>query len=84
MPKIVTTQNSSTITLTLTNEGTTPHSFVVDCLPTPNSDGCPTKSCFPSEAKIEPLAPGDRCHDHVRDPAGGGDLHFRSDVAGDD
>lgn len=59
-PKILAVQNSSTITLTVENQGTTPHSFVVDCVPTPNSDGCPMQSCFPSEAQIEPVAPGEK------------------------
>lgn len=83
-PKIVTTQNSSQITLTLKNEGTTPHSFVVDCLPTPNSDGCPMKSCFPSEAKVDPLDPGDEATIMFETPLVEGIYKFHSDVAGDD
>jgi hypothetical protein len=58
-PKILSAQNSSDITLTIDNQGTAPHGFVIDCLPTPNHDGCPTKSCFPSAARVESLAPGD-------------------------
>ncbi|HEY0468119.1 MAG TPA: hypothetical protein VGC79_28165 [Polyangiaceae bacterium] len=84
MPKIVTTQNSSAIKLTLTNEGSTPHSFVVDCLATPNTDGCPTKSCFPSEAKIDPLEPGAEATIMFETPLVEGIYTFRSDVAGDD
>jgi len=58
-PRILAAQNSSDITLILDNQGTTPHGFVIDCLPTPNDDGCPTEACFPREARIEPLAPGE-------------------------
>jgi len=58
-PRILAAQNSSDVTLTLDNQGTTPHGFVIDCLPTPNRDGCPTESCFSSQAQIEPLAPGE-------------------------
>ncbi len=71
-PAVVTTQNSSDITLTLKNDGTTPHSFVVDCLPTPNSDGCPTQSCFPSEAKLDPVAPGEEATIRFETPLGEG------------
>ena len=84
MPKIVTTQNSSAIKLKLTNEGTSPHGFVVDCLPTPNTDGCPTKSCFPSGAKIDPLEPGADATIMFDSPLVEGIYTFRSDVAGDD
>ena len=83
MPKIVTTQNSSAIKLKLTNEGSTPHGFVVDCLATPNTDGCPTNSCFPSEAKIQPLEPGADATIMFDSPLVEGIYTFRSDVAGD-
>jgi len=82
-PKILTTQNSSDITLTLKNEGTTPHSFVVDCLPTPNNDGCPTKSCFPSEANVDPVAPGAEATIMFETPLVEGIYTFRSNVAED-
>jgi hypothetical protein len=84
MPKIVTTQNSSAIKLKLTNEGSTPHGFVVDCLPTPNTDGCPMKSCFPSEAKIDALEPGADATILFDSPLVEGIYTFRSDVAVDD
>lgn len=82
-PAIITTQNTSTITLTLKNEGTTPHGFVVDCLPTPNSDGCPTQSCFPAEARIEPIDPGDQATVTFETPLVEGIYEFHSGVAED-
>ncbi|HYQ01601.1 MAG TPA: cupredoxin domain-containing protein [Polyangiaceae bacterium] len=82
-PKILTTQNSSEITLTLDNQGTTPHSFVVDCLPTPNSDGCPMQSCFPSEAKVEPVLPGEQATVVFESPLVEGIYVFHSDVPED-
>lgn len=82
-PAIITVQNSSTVTLKLKNEGTTPHSFVVDCLPTPNSDGCPTQSCFPPESKIEPVDPNDELTVMFETPLVEGIYVFRSDVAED-
>jgi len=82
-PAIITTQNSSKVTLTLKNEGTTPHSFVVDCLATPNSDGCPTQSCFPPGAKIQPVDPGDEVTVVFETPLVEGIYVFRSDVAED-
>lgn len=83
MPKIITTQNSSRVTLTLKNEGTKPHSFVVDCLPTPNNDGCPTKSCFPTESKIDPIDPGGEVQIMFETPLVEGIYKFHSDVAED-
>jgi hypothetical protein len=82
-PAIISTQNSSTVTLTLKNEGTTPHGFVVDCLPTPNSDGCPTQSCFPVEARIDPIDPGDEATVIFETPLVEGIYEFHSGVAED-
>lgn len=82
-PAIITTQNSSTVTLTLRNEGTTPHGFVVDCLPTPNGDGCPAQSCFPAEAKIDPIDPGDEATVTFETPLVEGIYEFHSGVAED-
>ena len=82
-PKILTTQNTSTITLTVTNNGTTPHSFVVDCLATPNDDGCPTQSCFPTEAKTDPIAAGASSRIVFDTPVVEGIYVFHSDVEGD-
>jgi len=82
-PKVLTTQNTSAITLTLKNKGTTPHSFVVDCLPTPNHDGCPLQSCFPSEAKVDPVEPGAEATILFETPLVEGIYTFHSDVAED-
>ena len=57
-PRILTAQNRAAVTLTLTNDSSEARGFFVECLPTPNDDGCPTESCFPDEARIEPLEPG--------------------------
>jgi hypothetical protein len=82
-PKILAAQNSSDITLTLENQGTSPHGFVIDCLPTPNTDGCPTESCFPSESQVEPLAPGESATITFETPLVEGIYDFRSDVSED-
>jgi hypothetical protein len=63
MKTVITTQNSSTITLTLTNKGTKEHGFEVECtsvLPTyPNLPaGCSSTACFPSDSTIAPIAAG--------------------------
>ncbi|MBM4364368.1 MAG: hypothetical protein FJ104_16945, partial [Deltaproteobacteria bacterium] len=50
--------NRADVQIELTNAGTGPLGFLVDCLPTPNDDDCPTEACFPEEARLEPLAPG--------------------------
>ena len=57
-PILFAAQNTAEVTLTLTNEGTTEGGFGIDCLPTPNDDGCATQSCFADSHVIEPLAPG--------------------------
>src|SRR5579864_8201428 len=54
----ITVENAATVTLTMTNMGTKPHDFVIQCQPTPNTNGCPTQSCFPPDADIPPLPPG--------------------------
>jgi hypothetical protein len=83
MPLIVTTQNTSDITLTLRNEGARPHSFVIDCKSTANSDGCPMQSCFPSEARIDALAPGDQATIMFQTPLVEGIYDFHSDLPED-
>jgi hypothetical protein len=55
---ILTVQNLATVQLTLTNTGTKPHDFAIDCYPTPNTMGCPQQSCLPSAAAIPSLDPG--------------------------
>jgi hypothetical protein len=83
-PKVVTTQNSSDITLTLKNAGTAPHGFVVDCRSTPNGDGCPTESCFPSEARIDSVLPGEQATIEFKSPLVEGIYDFHSELPGDE
>jgi hypothetical protein len=63
MRMAITSQNASTITFTLTNQGTKEHGFEVECtsvLPTyPDLPaGCPSTACFPATSTIAPIAPG--------------------------
>lgn len=51
-------QNTAEVTLTLTNQGTTEAGFSIDCLPTPNDNGCAKESCFPNSHVIQPIAAG--------------------------
>jgi len=83
VPKILTAQNSSQVTLKLKNAGTRPHGFVVACKPTPNSDGCPMQSCFPSESTIDPIAPDDELTVTFVSPLVEGIYDFHSDVPED-
>jgi hypothetical protein len=60
---ILATQNDAEVTLTLTNNGTTPHGLEVGCVSVVSEypdlpAGCPTSACFPPTAMIPPLAPG--------------------------
>jgi hypothetical protein len=60
---IISTQNDSQVTLTLTNNGTKPHGFEVGCVSVCSSYatlpvGCSPMACFPSGATIAPIAPG--------------------------
>jgi len=55
---VVSTQNDSPVTLTLTNTGTKPHGFQVGCTTTTAPAGCLTKVCFPNDSTIAPIAPG--------------------------
>jgi hypothetical protein len=55
---LISTQNDSQITLTLTNTGTRPHGFTVGCTTTVAPAGCSPHVCFPDTATIEPIAPG--------------------------
>jgi hypothetical protein len=58
------TQNDATVLLTLKNTGTKPHGFAIECTnvkPTYPSipAGCPSVACFPANAVIPPLMPGE-------------------------
>ena len=82
-PAVITTQNTSNITLTLTNKGTRPHGFSVDCYPTPNQRGCPAEVCFPAEAEIAPIAPGATATTKFATPAYEAIYTVRSKADGD-
>jgi hypothetical protein len=61
---VLSTQDNSMVTLKLTNAGTTPHGFQLDCVDprtvyTKLPAMCPTMICFPDAAKIAPIAPGE-------------------------
>ncbi len=60
---LLATQNDAQVTLTLTNMGTKPHGFEIECTSVAPAypdlpAGCPTMACFPSNSTITPLAPG--------------------------
>ena len=82
-PAILTAQNLAHATLTLHNAGGKPHSFVIDCMPTPNINGCPATSCFPASTAIEPVAPGESAMTMFAVPRAEGIHYFHSDVVGD-
>jgi hypothetical protein len=79
----ITIQNSSNVTLTLTNVGTRPHSFVVECIPSELPPACPQTSCFPDAANIPALAPEASATVKFRVPVVEGAYPFSSDVPGD-
>jgi hypothetical protein len=82
-PTILKAQNLATVTLTLTNGGTQPHDFVIDCLPTPNTNGCPATSCFGDAAAIGPVPPDASATVTFTTPNPEGIYTFRSDLPGD-
>jgi hypothetical protein len=84
MERNITSENSSPITLTLTNVGMKPHDLVIGCIPTGLPAGCPSTSCFPKSANFAPLAPGASMTTSFTTPAVEGAYTFTSDVAGDD
>jgi hypothetical protein len=77
-------QNSSSVTLTVTNVGTRPHGFQVACIPTELPAGCPQLSCFPDAANIPAIAPGDSVTVMFNTPAVEGAYAFTSSAAGDE
>ncbi len=83
-PKILKVQNSATVTLELTNTGTEPHGFAIDCLATPNDDGCPTEACFEDASRIAPLEPGESVTVEFEAPRAEGIYDFRSTADGDE
>jgi hypothetical protein len=82
-PPILTAQNQSDVTLMLRNESSGEAGFIVDCLPTPNQDGCAQESCFPGEALIPAIAPGQSARAEFQLPAVEGEYVYRA-LAGDD
>jgi hypothetical protein len=61
---VLSTQDNSTVTLTLTNAGSVPHGFAIGCVSVTSEfphlpAGCPSTSCFPDESSIGPLDPGE-------------------------
>jgi hypothetical protein len=82
-PTILKAQNLANVTLSLTNTGTKPHDFAMDCLPTPNANGCPSRSCFADTARIGPVAPHASAKATFTTPNPQGIYIFRSDLPGD-
>jgi hypothetical protein len=82
-PTILAAQNLAKVTLTLSNKGTKLNSFVIDCIPTPNINGCPTTSCFPATASIAPVDPGGSAVTTFEVPRAEGIYYYHSDVPGD-
>ncbi len=80
----ITVQNSSAVKLTVTNVGSTPHSFKVACIPSGLPAGCEQTSCFPDEANLAAIAPGDSMSTTFATPAVEGAYQFTSDEPGDD
>jgi len=82
-PIILKAENLASVTLTVTNTGTKPHGFAVDCMPTPNDNGCPESSCFPDASTIGALLPDASTTTTFVTPNPEGIYTFRSPVAGD-
>ncbi|MEO7037162.1 MAG: hypothetical protein ABI548_24625 [Polyangiaceae bacterium] len=76
-------ENSSVVKLTVTNVGKKPHSLVVACIPSELPAGCPQTSCFPDEANLQPIDPGDSVTVTFDTPAVEGAYQFTSAVDGD-
>jgi hypothetical protein len=80
----ITVENAATLTLTLTNVGTRPHDFVVQCQSVPDvPKGCPAQVCFPPDADIPSLQPGQSATTTFVTPSHEGTYPFISDVPGD-
>jgi hypothetical protein len=73
-PGILKTQNLANVTLTLTNAGTKPHDFVVDCM---------GSACFPDASTIPPVPPDASATGHFVAPYTEGIYVFRSSLPGD-
>jgi hypothetical protein len=82
-PSILKAENLATTTLTLTNTGTRPHGFAVQCIATANGNGCPTTSCFPDSATIPLVAPNASATTTFTVPNPEGIYDFGSGAPGD-
>jgi hypothetical protein len=82
-PIVFAGQNTADVTLTLTNQGTRDSGFSIDCLPTPNQNGCATESCFPDAHVIDPIASGTSATVEFKIPEVEGIYTFRA-LPGDD
>ena len=82
-PLVIAAENAANVTLELVNAGTKSHDFVIDCIPNPNTVGCPQTSCFPEQADIEPLPPGATAETSFVTPLIEGIYYFHSDEPGD-
>jgi hypothetical protein len=81
--QILQSENLAQITLTLTNMGTKPHGFEVECIPTSAPAGCPRMSCFSDGSTIAPLAPGATMTVTFDTPSPEGIYTFKSSASGD-
>ena len=79
----VAVQNSSFVTLTLTNIGTKPHSLRLACIPSGLPAPCARTSCFPDEANVPEVLPGRSVTVMFATPAVEGAYAFVSDQPGD-
>jgi hypothetical protein len=79
----ITVENLANVILTLTNTGTEPHDMTIGCIGTGLPAGCPSTSCFPSDANIATLQPGESMTTAFVTPAVEGAYPFVSDVPGD-
>jgi hypothetical protein len=82
-PVVLKAQNLASVTVNLTNTGTRPHDFALECLATPNDNGCPSTSCFPDASTIGPLAPDASSTATFTTPNPEGIYVFHSDLPGD-
>jgi hypothetical protein len=73
-PTILKTENFAQVTLTLTNTGTKPHDFVVECM---------GSACFPTGSSIPALAPDASSTVQFDAPGTEGVYNYRSDLPGD-
>jgi hypothetical protein len=86
---VISTQNDAQVTLTLTNAGTMPHGFEVECTNVCPSysnlpAGCSPLACFPSNSTIAPIAPGTSTTISFDTPTPDGLIYpFKSSAPGD-